>query len=94
MTGWRERLDVIDALEAAGWTSDGVYPLEILRMGEAAFAIADEAGNSVLATGGWAVDFPSDVPVLVVVAACLAAAGQAGERLADVIQLRPEGAQR
>jgi len=90
MTGrWQERLAITDALEAAGWTPDGVYPLEILRKGDAAFAITDESGSSLLAAGDWAVDFPPDVPVLVIVAACLAAAGQTGERLADVIQLRP-----
>jgi hypothetical protein len=86
---WYERLDISEALEAAGWEADADYPLEIVRKGDAVFTITNESGDSGLSVGSWGVDFPSDVPVLVIVAACLAAAGQTAERLADVIPLRP-----
>jgi hypothetical protein len=86
---WYERLDITEALEAAGWEADDEYPLEIVRKDGAVFAITNECGDSGLSKDGWGVDFPSDVPVIVIVAACLAAAGQPVERLADVIPLRP-----
>jgi hypothetical protein len=89
-----ERFDITEALEAAGWEADDDYPLEIVRKNGAVFAITNDCGDSGLSKDGWGVDFPSDVPVIVIVAACLAAAGQTGERLADVIQLRPEAVQR
>jgi hypothetical protein len=86
---WYERLDITEALEAAGWEADEDYPLEILRKNGVCFAITNDSGDSGLSADGWAADFPSDVPVIVIVAACLAAAGQTVERLADVIPLRP-----
>lgn len=86
---WRERLDISEALEAAGWEADDEYPLEILRKGGACFSITNEFGYSGLSADGWTVDFPPSTPVIVVVAACLAAAGQRVERLADVIPIRP-----
>ncbi|MFJ4637540.1 MazG-like family protein [Streptomyces hygroscopicus] len=70
---WYERLDISEALEAAGWTADPDNPLEILRKGDAVWAISNDCGDSQLDAAGGSVVFPSDVPAAVVIAACLAA---------------------
>lgn len=75
---WNSRLDVVEALEAAGWTGDPEYPLTLLRhpLG-AVFGIHNEAGDCGLDTaGGSPVEFPGNIPDAVVIAACLAASHQ------------------
>ncbi|MFF7879140.1 hypothetical protein ACFZDM_33505 [Streptomyces californicus] len=69
-------LVVTEALETAGWIGDDDNPLEILRKDGAVWAVSNDCGDSQLGAGGWSVAFPSDTPVLVIVAACLAAVGQ------------------
>lgn len=72
---WYGRLDVVEALEAAGWTGDADMPLSILRHPSgAAWAVTNESDDSGLdCPNGAVVEFPSDTPTVVVVAACLAA---------------------
>ncbi|MFF8901700.1 hypothetical protein ACF082_29945 [Streptomyces lydicus] len=70
---WHGRLDVAEALEAAGWAGpdDG----HLLRKGGAVWAVTNECDDSGLTCpNGATLDFPSDVPTVVIVAACLAAA--------------------
>lgn len=70
-----DRLDVVEALEAAGWTGDDDYPLSLLRKNGATYGVIGDSGDSSLTgQGGWTVDFPTDMPTVVIVAACLAAA--------------------
>ncbi|CAL9369834.1 hypothetical protein [Streptomyces sp. enrichment culture] len=73
---WHGRLDVLEALEAQGWTADEDMPLSILRHPSGAvWAVATECGDSGLdCPGGGTIAFPSDIPSVVVIAACLAAA--------------------
>ncbi|MFF4388534.1 hypothetical protein ACFY0G_17405 [Streptomyces sp. NPDC001552] len=75
---WNSRLDVVEALEAAGWTGDEDRPLEILRHSSGAvWAVTNEYGDCGLdCPGGAVVEFPGDALDPVVIAACLAAAGQ------------------
>ncbi|MEZ7005641.1 hypothetical protein [Streptomyces sp. AD55] len=75
---WHDRLDVIEALEAAGWTGDDDMPLSILRHPSGAvFAVTTESGDSGLdCPNGAVVEFPGDTPTVVIVAACLAAAAK------------------
>lgn len=76
---WNSRLDVVEALEAAGWTADAVRPLEILRhRGGATWAVWNDSGDCGLDTpGGGTVEFPGDVADHIVTAACMAAAAGA-----------------
>lgn len=68
-----DRLDVVEALEAAGWIGDASNPLGLLRKNGATFGV--HGGDSGLdGPGGWTVQFPADMPAAVIVAACLAAA--------------------
>ncbi|MGH3585827.1 MAG: hypothetical protein ACRDQ0_05850 [Pseudonocardia sp.] len=69
-------LIVTEALEAAGWTGADDNPLEILQKDGATWAISNDCYDSAVSKGGWNVDFPSDTPVSVVIAACLAAVDQ------------------
>ncbi|MFG2532808.1 hypothetical protein [Streptomyces sp. NPDC048516] len=73
---WLDRLDVVEALETAGWTGDADMPLSILRHPSGAvWALANGSGDSGLdCPNGAVIEFPSDTPTIVVVAACLAAA--------------------
>lgn len=73
---WLGRLDVVEALEAAGWTGDDEMPLSILRHPSGAvWAVVDDTEDSGLdCPNGASVPFPADTPTVVVVAACLAAA--------------------
>lgn len=75
---WNSRLAVAEALEAAGWTGDEHRPLEVYRHPSgAAWAVHNDAGDCGLdCPNRSGVDFPGDVPDAVVIAACLAAAGQ------------------
>ncbi|MFE9319118.1 hypothetical protein ACFYNV_29150 [Streptomyces albidoflavus] len=76
---WNSRLDVAEALEAAGWTGAPDRLLEILHHPNGAvWAVHTDHGDCGLDTpGGGATTFPGDVPDTVVIAACLAA-GQIG----------------
>jgi len=72
--GWLDRVDVVEALEAAGWTADPEYPLSMVRRDGAVFAVTNECNDSGLTCpNGAVVDFPSDTPSVVIIAACLAA---------------------
>ncbi|MFJ4010848.1 hypothetical protein [Streptomyces sp. NPDC090026] len=72
---WLDRLDVLEALETAGWTSDADMPLNVLRHPSGAvWAVVGGTGDSGLdCPNGASIAFPSDTPSVVVVAACLAA---------------------
>ncbi|AVH59945.1 MULTISPECIES: hypothetical protein [Streptomyces] len=80
--------DAATALLAAGWTVDDHHFLPTLRNGGAFWSVGGDA-TSTLWSGDWIAEFDRGTPVIVVVAACLAAAGQTAERLADVIPIRP-----
>jgi hypothetical protein len=85
MTTWNPRLDVVEALEAAGWTGDTDNPLGLLRHNGAVWGTTSDAGDSSLTepTAGQTIGFPSNTPDELIVATCLAAAGQADHPLAD-----------
>ncbi|WDN55994.1 hypothetical protein [Streptomyces clavuligerus] len=73
---WYGRQDVLEALEAAGWTAaDPEYPLSILRHPSGAvWAVTNECDDSSLdCPNGAVIAFPSDTPSVVITAACLAA---------------------
>jgi hypothetical protein len=74
---WDPRLDVVEALESAGWTGDTDNPLGLLRSGDAVWGVTSNGGDSSLTepVGGQTVDFPSGTAPAVVIAACLAATG-------------------
>ncbi len=73
-----DRMDVVEALETAGWTGDDDNPLGILRHNGAVWCCINDSGDSGLTCPNGAVlDFPGDTPAVVVVAACLAAAASA-----------------
>lgn len=75
--GWLDRVDVFEVLETAGWTVDPDYPLSIIRCGDAVFAVTNECNDSGLTCpNGATVDFPSDTPSMVIIAACLAAVAE------------------
>jgi hypothetical protein len=72
---WNPRLDVAEALEADGWTGDADDPLGKLRKNGALWCQTTDYGDSGIdGPGGWVLSFDPDVPTVVVVAACLAAA--------------------
>jgi hypothetical protein len=73
---WYGRLDVVEALEAAGWTGDTDMPLSILRHPSGAvWAVTTESDASGLdCPNGAVIEFPGSTPTVVIVAACLAAA--------------------
>jgi hypothetical protein len=77
---WHGRLDVIEALEAAGWIADEDMPLSIVRhQSGAVYAVVNESDDSGLdCSNGAVVEFPGGTPTVVVVAACLAAAAASG----------------
>jgi hypothetical protein len=74
---WLGRLDVVEALEAAGWTGDDDMPLNILRHPSGAVWAAIEDSGALDCPNGAHIEFPSDTPTVVIVAACLAAAAEA-----------------
>lgn len=78
MSNWKSRTGIAEALKTAGWTAAGPEPLRALRHPTGAtWAVLNDSGDCGLVTPcGGAADFPSDVPDLVIVAACLAATGQ------------------
>lgn len=73
---WWGRLDVVEALEAAGWTGDDDMPLSVLRHPSGAvWAVTNESGDSGLdCPNGTVIEFAGSTPTVVVLAACLAAA--------------------
>ncbi|THA29219.1 hypothetical protein E6R18_25270 [Streptomyces sp. A1277] len=72
---WHGRLDVLEALEAAGWVGDAEMPLDIVRHPSGAvWAVTNECDDSAMdCPNGAVIEFPSDVPSVVIIAACLAA---------------------
>ncbi|WP_233646762.1 hypothetical protein [Streptomyces sp. BSE6.1] len=74
---WDPRLDVVEALESAGWTGDPDNPLGLLRRDGAVWGVTSDSGDSSLTepVGGQTIDFPSGTAPAVIVAACLAATG-------------------
>ncbi|MFD9248473.1 hypothetical protein [Streptomyces bottropensis] len=69
---WYGRLDVTEALEAAGW--DGGDD-RLLGKNGAFWGVTNESDDSSLTCpNDTVIDFPSDTPTVVIVAACLAAA--------------------
>ena len=73
---WHGRLDVLEALEAAGWKGDDGMPLSIVRHPSGAvWAVLNESDDSGLdCPNGTVIEFPGSTPTVVIVAACLAAA--------------------
>lgn len=54
------RMDVVEALEADGWTADDDW---VLRKGSAVWAVTNDCDDSrVSGSGGWTVEFPADAP--------------------------------
>ena len=71
---WWGRLDVTEALEAAGWESDETRTV-LRHPSGALWALINESDDSGLdCPNGAAIEFPGDTPTVVIVAACLAAA--------------------
>lgn len=70
---WIGRLDVVEALEAAGWASDDVGLVR--HPSGAVWAVINDSDDSGLdCPNGTTIEFPSSTPTIVIVAACLAAA--------------------
>ncbi|MFF4292174.1 hypothetical protein ACFY0N_00790 [Streptomyces vinaceus] len=74
----RTRPVVTEALEGAGWTGDGNDPLDRLRHPSGAVwgLISGIGACSLDCPDGGGVDFTSSTSDQVIIAACLAAAGQ------------------
>ncbi|GLP64264.1 hypothetical protein TUSST3_08840 [Streptomyces sp. TUS-ST3] len=71
---WYGRLDVTEALEAAGWESDETRTV-LRHPSGALWALLNESDDSGLdCPNGSVIEFPGSTPTVVVVAACLAAA--------------------
>ncbi|MFD5910276.1 hypothetical protein ACFWHL_16315 [Streptomyces massasporeus] len=71
---WYSRLDVTEALEAAGWVSDETRTV-LRHPSGALWALINESDDSGLdCPNGTVIEFPGSTPTVVVVAACLAAA--------------------
>jgi hypothetical protein len=86
MTDYRS--DVTEALLAANWTRTAREGE--LRNGGVFWRATTQPGDSAIRDGvEYFAEFGARGPVIVVVAACLAAAGQPAERLAEVIPLHP-----
>jgi hypothetical protein len=77
---WHGRLDVLEALEDAGWIGDTDMPLSILRHPSGAvWSVWNESDDSGLdCPNGTVIEFPGSTPTVVIVAACLAAAAELG----------------
>ncbi|MFF5668860.1 hypothetical protein ACFY8S_01770 [Streptomyces hygroscopicus] len=87
---WNPRLDVVEQLEAAGWTGDEENPLGLLRCNGASWGVTSEGGDSSLTepAAGETIDFPSGTPAKLIVAACLAAAEQFEDLVHQIGRLR------
>ncbi|MGW1744523.1 hypothetical protein ACWCRD_02675 [Streptomyces sp. NPDC002092] len=71
---WYGRLDVGEALEAAGWTTDEASGVLRHESG-AVWCVTNESDDSGLdCPNGTVIEFPGSTPTVVIVAACLAAA--------------------
>lgn len=71
---WYGRLDVTEALEAAGWKSDETRTV-LRHPSGALWALTNESDDSGLGCpNGSVIEFPGSTPTVVIVAACLAAA--------------------
>lgn len=73
---WYGRLDVIEALEDAGWTGNDDMQRSVVRHPSGAvYAVVNESDDSGLdCPNGTVIEFPGSTPTVVIVAACLAAA--------------------
>lgn len=82
------RPDITEPLLAAGWTRT---PIDgELENGNTRWStITEDGASAIWMHGKHVAEFRSYCPVITVVAACLATAGQDIEQLAEVIQLRP-----
>lgn len=71
---WHGRLDVGEALEAAGWTTDPTSGA-LRHSSGAVWAVVNDSDDSGLdCPNGAVIEFPGSTPTVVIVAACLAAA--------------------
>ena len=71
---WYGRLDVGEALEAAGWTTDPTNGA-LRHPSGALWVVVNDADDSGLdCPNGTVIEFPGSTPTVVIVAACLAAA--------------------
>lgn len=71
---WYGRLDVTEALEAAGWECDETRTV-LRHPSGALWALTNDADDSGLdCPNGTVIEFPASTPTVVIVAACLAAA--------------------
>ena len=71
---WHGRLDVGEALEDAGWTTDPATSA-LRHPSGAVWVVVNDADDSGLdCPNGTVIDFPGSTPTVVIVAACLAAA--------------------
>lgn len=90
---WISRLDVTEALEAAGWIGDDSDPLGLLRhhSSGAVWGVMNDAGDCGVTTpNGTNATFPGGTPDVVVIAACLAAAGQLDPARVSTLEERSE----
>ena len=71
---WYGRLDVGEALEAAGWTTDPTSGVLRHPSGAVWCVVNDSDDSGLDCPNGAVIDFPGGTPTVVVVAACLAAA--------------------
>ncbi|MEV0220834.1 hypothetical protein [Streptomyces sp. NPDC050704] len=71
---WHARLDVAEALEAAGWTGDA--PTLLGKDGAFWGVTSVDDDSKLTCPNDTVIEFPAGTPTVVVVAACLAAADQ------------------
>lgn len=70
---WYGRLDVTEALEAAGWESDETRTV-LRHPSGALWALTNDSDDSGLdCPNGSVIEFPGSTPTVVILAACLAA---------------------
>jgi hypothetical protein len=74
---WCGRLDVGEALEAAGWNTDPASGVLRHPSGALWGVLNDSDASGLDCPNGAVIEFPRDTPAVVVVAACLAAAESA-----------------
>lgn len=71
---WYGRLDVGEALEAAGWITDPASGVVRHPSGAVWCVINDSDDSGLDCPNGTVIEFPGSTPTVVIVAACLAAA--------------------
>ena len=70
---WYGRLDITEALEAAGWESDETRTV-LRHPSGALWALTNDSDDSGLGCpDGTVIEFPGSTPTVVILAACLAA---------------------